>query len=82
MEDAVRTIELLVHAGLKPEQAIAVATFNGATYLGVADRIWSNLWNGSRHKCITVGTMDGRYESIVDKLPAAPRGRRNGGQGR
>jgi hypothetical protein len=40
------------------------------------------LWNGSRHKCITVGTMDGRYESIVDKLPAAPRGRRNGGQGR
>jgi imidazolonepropionase-like amidohydrolase len=34
-----RTIELLVEAGLTPLQAIKVATLNGATYLGRADRV-------------------------------------------
>ena len=34
-----RTIELLVEAGLTPLQAIRVATLNGATYLGRADRV-------------------------------------------
>jgi hypothetical protein len=34
-----RAIELLVQAGFKPEEAIRIATLNGATYLGLADRI-------------------------------------------
>lgn len=36
-----REIELLVAAGFTPVEAIRVATFNGATYLGLADRIGS-----------------------------------------
>jgi hypothetical protein len=34
-----RAVELLVLAGFKPEEAIRIATLNGATYLGLADRI-------------------------------------------
>lgn len=36
-----RNLELLVQAGFTPLEAIKVATFNGATYLGLADRIGS-----------------------------------------
>ena len=36
-----REIELLVEAGFKPEQAVQVATLNGAIYLGLQSRIGS-----------------------------------------
>jgi imidazolonepropionase-like amidohydrolase len=36
-----RAIELLVDAGFTPLEAIRIGTFNGATYLGLADRIGS-----------------------------------------
>ena len=36
-----REIELLVEAGFSPVEAIRIATLNGATYLGLADRIGS-----------------------------------------
>jgi enamidase len=36
-----RQVELLVEAGLTPLEAIRVATLNGATYLGIADRTGS-----------------------------------------
>jgi imidazolonepropionase-like amidohydrolase len=36
-----REVELLVEAGFSPVQAIRIATLNGATYLGLADRIGS-----------------------------------------
>ena len=36
-----REIELLVAAGFTPVEAIRIATLNGATYLGLADRIGS-----------------------------------------
>ena len=36
-----RAIELLVEAGFTPLEAIRVGTLNGATYLGLADRIGS-----------------------------------------
>jgi imidazolonepropionase-like amidohydrolase len=36
-----REVELLVEAGFTPEQAIHIATLNGATYLGLQDRIGS-----------------------------------------
>lgn len=34
-----RAVELLVEAGFAPVEAIRIATLNGATYLGLADRI-------------------------------------------
>lgn len=36
-----RGVELLVEAGFTPEQAIRIASLNGATYLGLADKIGS-----------------------------------------
>jgi imidazolonepropionase-like amidohydrolase len=36
-----REIELLVEAGFTPLEAIKIGTFNGATYLGLQDRIGS-----------------------------------------
>jgi imidazolonepropionase-like amidohydrolase len=36
-----REIELLVEAGFSPVEAVKIATLNGATYLGLADRIGS-----------------------------------------
>ena len=36
-----REVELLVEAGFTPIEAIRIATLNGATYLGLADRIGS-----------------------------------------
>jgi imidazolonepropionase-like amidohydrolase len=36
-----REVELLVEAGFTPEQAVRVATLNGAVYLGLQDRIGS-----------------------------------------
>ncbi len=36
-----RGVELLVQAGFKPEEAIRIATLNGATYLGLSESIGS-----------------------------------------
>jgi imidazolonepropionase-like amidohydrolase len=36
-----REIELLVEAGFTAQEAVRIATFNGAHYLGLADRIGS-----------------------------------------
>jgi hypothetical protein len=36
-----REVELLVEAGFTPVEAVKIATLNGATYLGLADRIGS-----------------------------------------
>jgi hypothetical protein len=36
-----RGVELLVEAGFTPEEAIRIASLNGATYLGLADKIGS-----------------------------------------
>jgi N-acetylglucosamine-6-phosphate deacetylase len=36
-----REVELLVEAGFTPEQAIRIASYNGALYLGLQDRIGS-----------------------------------------
>jgi len=39
-----------------------------------ADRTWSNWWKQANHKCITVMTMNGRYQSITETLPADCKG--------
>jgi imidazolonepropionase-like amidohydrolase len=36
-----RELELLVEAGFTPVEAVKIGTLNGATYLGIADRIGS-----------------------------------------
>lgn len=33
------------------------------------DRTWSNWWKQSSKKCITVATVDGRFDSITSTLP-------------
>lgn len=30
------------------------------------DRIWSNWWNAAKDECVTVATVDGRYEAITE----------------
>ncbi len=35
-----------------------------------ADRKWGNWWNRSSRQCVTVSTVEGRYDSIVSTLPA------------
>ena len=32
-------------------------------------RIWTNWWNRSQNKCITVVTMDGRYDAVTETMP-------------
>lgn len=34
------------------------------------DRNWSNWWNRAKKTCVTVATVDGRYDTIVKTLPA------------
>jgi len=36
---------------------------------GDRDRTWSNWWSDRDRNCITVVTVDGRYDSVVDTLP-------------
>lgn len=34
------------------------------------DQKWSNWWNSRKKACVTVSTVEGRYDSIVSTLPA------------
>lgn len=48
------------------------------------DRIWSNWWNRSTSTCITVETVNGRYDAITKTMPAdcnASNGNGNNGGG-
>lgn len=49
-----RQVELLVEAGLSPLEAIKVCTMNGATYLGIADRVGS-LAVGKQADLVLIG---------------------------
>ena len=44
------------------------------------DRVWTNWWNERRGVCLTVATLNGRYDSIVSG--PAPDCRRGGGPNR
>jgi imidazolonepropionase-like amidohydrolase len=48
-----REIELLVKAGFRPEDAIRVATHNGATFLGIADSV-GTIEKGKRADLVVV----------------------------
>lgn len=59
-----RAIELLVEAGLTPEQAIRAATLNGATYLGLQDHIGSVAPGKVADLVIVDGDPSRRIEDI------------------
>ncbi|MXO61358.1 amidohydrolase family protein [Altererythrobacter salegens] len=59
-----RAIELLVQAGLTPVQAIKVGTLNGATYLGVDDRIGSIAAGKNADLVLVSGDPSSRIEDI------------------
>jgi len=62
-----REVELLVEAGFSPEAAIRIATLNGATYLGLADRIGS-IAAGKDADLVVVKGDPARDISDVEKV--------------
>ena len=59
-----RQIELLVESGLTPLEAIKVATFNGATYFGRADKIGSIAAGKQADLVVIGGDPSARIEDI------------------
>lgn len=59
-----RELELLVEAGFAPLEAIRIATLNGATYLGEADRIGSIAPGKLADLLVVKGEPDRRIEDI------------------
>src|SRR4051812_11699764 len=59
-----RAIELLVESGLTPLEAIKVATLNGATYLGRADRVGSIAVGKQADLVVLAGDPSTRIEDI------------------
>ncbi|HEX9474556.1 MAG TPA: amidohydrolase family protein, partial [Steroidobacteraceae bacterium] len=59
-----RELELLVEAGFTPVQAIHIATENGATYLGEADRVGSVAAGKQADLVVIKGNPAGRIEDI------------------
>ncbi|GFE73706.1 hypothetical protein [Novosphingobium sp. TCA1] len=43
------------------------------------DRTWSNWWKSSSKRCVTVATMDGRFNAITSTLPADCNQKASGG---
>jgi hypothetical protein len=62
-----REIELLVEAGFTPVEAIRIATLNGATYLGLQDRIGS-IAPGKDADLFIVGGNPAAQISDVEKV--------------
>lgn len=59
-----RQLELLVEAGFAPLEAIRIATFNGASYLGEADRIGSIAPGKTADLLVVKGEPDQRIGDI------------------
>jgi imidazolonepropionase-like amidohydrolase len=59
-----REIELLVKAGFAPLEAIRIGTLNGATYLGLSDRIGSIAVGKNADLVIVAGDPSTRIEDI------------------
>ena len=59
-----RAVELLVESGLTPLEAIQVATLNGATYLGRADRVGSIAAGKQADLVVIDGNPAARIEDI------------------
>ena len=59
-----RAVELLVESGLTPLEAIKVATLNGATYLGRADRVGSIAMGKQADLVVLDGDPSARIDDI------------------
>jgi imidazolonepropionase-like amidohydrolase len=62
-----REVELLVDAGFSPEQAIKTATYNGAVYLGLADRI-GTIGAGKNADIVVVGGDPSKSILDIEKV--------------
>jgi imidazolonepropionase-like amidohydrolase len=62
-----RNIELLVEAGFKPEEAIRIYSYNGAVYLGQAERIGS-IAAGKQADLVVVNGDPSTHVSDVEKV--------------
>jgi imidazolonepropionase-like amidohydrolase len=62
-----REVELLVEAGFTPLEAIKIATFNGATYLGLADHIGS-ITPGKHADLVVVKGDPGHTITDIEKV--------------
>ncbi|MDP9413948.1 MAG: amidohydrolase family protein [Pseudomonadota bacterium] len=62
-----RAIELLVEAGFTPLEAIRIGTLNGATYLGLADRIGS-IAPGKNADMVVVSGDPSRRIADIEKV--------------
>lgn len=62
-----REIELLVEAGFTPLEAIKIATFNGASYLGLTDQIGS-ITPGKHADLVVVNGDPGRTITDIEKV--------------
>ncbi len=60
-----REVELLVEAGFSPVEAIRIATYNGAVFLGKADRIGSIAPGLAADLLVVKGDPSNRIEEIV-----------------
>ena len=63
-----REIELLVEAGFSPVEAIRIGTLNGATYLGLADRIGSIAPGKNADLFIVKGNPAAKIEDIENVI--------------
>ena len=59
-----RAVELLVESGLTPLEAIKVATLNGATYLGRADKVGSIALGRQADLVVLDGDPSARIDDI------------------
>lgn len=62
-----REIELLVEGGFKAPEAVKIATFNGASYLGLADRIGS-IAPGKDADLVVLDGDPGRAITDIEKV--------------
>lgn len=59
-----RALELLVESGFTPLEAIRIATLNGATYLGVADRVGSIALGKQADLVVVAGNPSSRIADV------------------
>ncbi len=59
-----RELELLVDAGLTPLEAIGVGTLNGATYLGIADRVGTIAVGKQADLVVVAGDPSSRISDV------------------
>jgi adenine deaminase len=59
-----REVELLVEAGFRPTEAIRIATFNGAQYLGDADKVGTIAAGKAADLAVIKGDPSSKIEDI------------------